>query len=167
MKHIFKALLVCILGLPLIYATPSFAQQSSAQVFTSCSNTGVYTAGQIRLITQDINGNLCSDTAVTVTVAALSPLVVATTDKGGTITSGGVAQTAIALNNSRQGWCIQNDPAATETLYVRVKGTASATVGSALTPGAQACNVPGLIDPAAISVFAATTGHRWYGSEVQ
>jgi hypothetical protein len=96
-----------------------------------------------------------------------APLVVVTTDKSGAITTGGTAQAAIAANTSRKAWCIQNDPAATETLWVRVNGTAAANVGTGLSPGAQVCNPPGMIDTAAVSVFAATTAHKWSGSEQQ
>lgn len=88
-----------------------------------------------------------------------------TTDKGGTLTAGGVAQNAIASNTQRQIWCLQNDPAETEVLMVRVGGTASATTGIALDPGAQACGTPGDLDTGAVSVFAATTGHRWFAFE--
>lgn len=90
-----------------------------------------------------------------------------TTDKSGTITTGGVAQTAIALNAPRKGWCIQNPPTATENLSVRVGGTASATTGTMLSPGQQACNQAALTDTAAISIFAATTGHVYTGFELQ
>lgn len=110
-----------------------------------------------------VSSNLC----VAIQSGSITPATSATTDKGGTITSGGAAQTAIASNTARKSWCIQNDPASTETLYVRVNGTASATSGVALSPGQQACNPPDLIDTAAVSVFAATTSHRWYGSEAQ
>lgn len=92
---------------------------------------------------------------------------VTTTEKGGTVTSGGTAQAAIAANSLRRGWCIQNDPAATEVMTVRANGTASATTGVALQPGWQTCNQPEMVDTAAISVFAATTGHRWFGFEAQ
>lgn len=90
-----------------------------------------------------------------------------TTDKGGTIASGGTAQTAIASNVSRKAWCIQNDPAATENLNVRLNGSASATTGTILAAGHQACNQPGVLDTSAVSVFAATTSHRWFGFEGQ
>lgn len=89
------------------------------------------------------------------------------TDKGGTVTTGGIAQNAIASNASRKIWCIQNDPSATEILSVRSNGTASATAGTILQAGAQACTPSGQTDTAAISVFAATTGHRWFGFEGQ
>lgn len=96
-----------------------------------------------------------------------SPSAVTGTDRGGTLTTGGVAQNAIAANSSRASWCVQNDPAATEYLYVREDGTASATTGAALAPGSQACSRNGQTSRGAISVFAATTGHRWYANEEQ
>lgn len=88
-----------------------------------------------------------------------------TTDKGGTLTTGGVAQNAIAYNGYRQIWCIQNDPEEEEVLMVRLGGTASATAGIALSPGQQACSAPNYSDRSAVSVYAATTGHRWFGFE--
>lgn len=113
-----------------------------------------------------INGYLCVTSAGGGSVTT-TPVVVTTTDRGGTITAGTTAQTAIAANTSRKGWCIQNDPAATESLWVRANGAASATTGAELVAGAQACNQAGTIDQTAISVYAVTTGHRWFGSETQ
>lgn len=104
--------------------------------------------------------------AGTNTIGSIAPLAVATTDKSGTITTGGTAQNAIASNASRKGWCIQNTDAA-EVMYVRVNGTASATTGTKLVAGAQTCNQVNMIDTAAVSVFAATTAHAWSGFEVQ
>lgn len=97
----------------------------------------------------------------------ITPQVVATTDISSTISAGGTAQTAITSNSSRKGWCIQNPPGATEVLDVRVNGTASLVTGTVLSPGAQACNSPGLTDPSAISVYATTTGHIYNGWYVQ
>lgn len=96
-----------------------------------------------------------------------NPGQVASTDKGGALTAGGTAQNAIAANISRKGWCIQNDPAATETLYVRTDGAASATSGTALLAGQQVCSPALVTTTGAISVFAATTAHRWFGVEFQ
>jgi len=95
------------------------------------------------------------------------PLSVSTTDFSSTITTGGTAQVATAANTSRKSWCVQNPSTATELLYVRLNGTASATTGTELTPGSQVCSVANLIDTSAISVFAATTGHAFKGSYVQ
>lgn len=88
-----------------------------------------------------------------------------TTDKYGTITTGGTAQTAIAANPYRRIWCIQNDPSETENLTVRLSGTASTTSGTVLTPGAQACSTPDNVDRGIVSVLAATTGHKFRGFE--
>lgn len=87
------------------------------------------------------------------------------TDKYGTITVGGTAQTAIAANPYRLKWCIQNDPSETENLTVRSGAAASATSGTVLTPGTQACNPPDVIDRGIVSVLAATTGHKFRGFE--
>lgn len=92
-------------------------------------------------------------------------VAVATTDKSGTITTGGTAQNAIASNASRKGWCIQNTDAA-EVMYVRANGVAT-TTATKLTAGQQVCSGPTLVDTAAISVLAATTAHPWAGFEVQ
>lgn len=104
---------------------------------------------------------------ITGTITSVAGVLgVATTDKSGTITAGGSAQNAIASNASRKGWCIQNTDAS-EALYVRVGGTASATAGTKLTAGTQACSSPTLIDTGAVSVFAATTAHPFSGFETQ
>lgn len=99
--------------------------------------------------------------------ATVATIVVSTTDKAGTITLGGTAQAAIALNASRKGWCIQNPSSASEDLFVRVNGTASATTGTDLSPGQAVCSSPSMVDQAAVSVFAATTSHTWLGFETQ
>lgn len=97
-----------------------------------------------------------------------NPVVLTPTNRGGTLTTGNTAQNAMASNASRKAWCIQNDPAETETLYVRTSGTASSTAAdAALVPGAQACNTPSTIVTATVSVVASDTGHRWYGWEAQ
>src|SRR5579872_5167068 len=46
------------------------------------------------------------------------PLTVTPTDRGGTLTTGGTAQNAMASNVSRRGGWIQNPSDATEPLYV-------------------------------------------------
>lgn len=88
-----------------------------------------------------------------------------TTDKSGTITTGGVAQTAIAANIYRKVWCVQNPSTASEVLYVRLSGTASASTGTVLQAGQQACNQADSIDTGAVSVFAATTSHAFLAWE--
>lgn len=100
--------------------------------------------------------------------ATVATIVVTTTNKAGTVTSGGTAQNAIASNASRKSWCIQNSGAESEDLYVRLGAAASATVADFdLAPGQGVCSSPSMVDQGAVSVFAATTGHRWFGSEAQ
>ncbi len=141
---------------------PASAQQTN-KVVATC-NASAFSVGSVQYQQAAPDGGVCGATGGTVVP---TPLTVTTTDRGGTITSGGVAQAAIALNASRKTWCITNDPAATEVLNVRSNGTASATTGVPLQPGWQACNQPGTVDTSAVSVFGATTGHRWFGSEAQ
>lgn len=96
-----------------------------------------------------------------------------TVDKSGALTAGATAQNAIASNTGRKAWCIQNPSTAAtqniataENLYVRIDGTASATTGVELVPGAMACNAPGQMDTTAISVYATTIAHKWKAFEV-
>lgn len=96
-----------------------------------------------------------------------APVVVTTTTTAGTITTGGTAQDASAANASRKGWCVTNNSALAEPLYVRAGGTASPTVAVPIPAGGQACNAPGLINQGAISVVAATTGHSFVSTESQ
>lgn len=177
-----KKILALIIGFALFPACAAYGQQSTAQpVITGYLSTTGCPGGATVCFKQfgSASGGNSLDRIVTdldALVAGLltppiqvSPALVTTTDRGGTITSGGAAQNAMASNSSRKGWCITNDPAvaAGEILYVRANGTASATAGTPVMPGGQVCNGPLLTDTAAISVFAATTGHRWFGFEVQ
>lgn len=160
-----RRLLLASAALALLAVAP---QARAQMVVTTSSCTGntppLGTNGP--LITNS-SGQLCIDAGAAASTVTTSPLSVTTTDKSGTITLGGTAQTAIALNASRKTWCIQNPGAASEKLYVRANGTASATTGAELAPGAQACSQSGTIDTAAISVFAATTAHAYLGFEKQ
>lgn len=160
MKKLLSAVAaLCLIAMPGL----AFAQQAVAyQDDTVAPILNVPVTSSKPLPTTCVSG--CSGGATAVT----------TTDKSGTITLGGTAQAGIALNASRKSWCIQNPDTATtqgigtaEVLWVRVGGTAAANVGTELTPGNQACSAPGLIDTAAISVFAATTGHKFNGFEAQ
>lgn len=156
MRHLSRALLVgaCVLAL----AVPAFAEPLQYNDTT--------TNYQGQTVTGPVAVSPSKPLPVTGTFSNGVGTYTAT-DKGGTITTGGTAQNAIASNASRKIWCIQNDPSATEILSVRSNGTASATAGTILQAGAQACTPSGQTDTAAISVFAATTGHRWFGFEGQ
>lgn len=162
MKHLLiLAALAAVCG----FGTPVAAQNTNAIVVASCGTPPTtYSAGQNRQVTQSTGGLVCNSTSGSVTAG---PLGVTPTDKSGTIASGGTAQTAIALNASRKGWCIQNPPTATEVLYVRSGTTATTTTGVTLSAGQQACSLPGLIDTGLISVLGATTSHAFQGTEYQ
>ncbi len=85
------------------------------------------------------------------------------TDKSGTVASGGSAQTAIAANASRKGWMLSN--LSNDILYVRDDGSAaSATTGVPLYPG-QTINDGGQVSTSLISVLGATTGDAYSAKE--
>jgi hypothetical protein len=88
------------------------------------------------------------------------------TNKGSTITTGGTAQTPIAANVSRKYAICENPPSATEDLFISITTTATTTNAgnfADLAPGGSA-TIPGT---AAVSVNAATTGHRFICTEWQ
>lgn len=99
-----------------------------------------------------------------------APLAVTPTNDSLSLTTGGTAQTAIAANTTRKGCTVQNPATATdqgiataENAYVNFTGTAAAASTSfELVPGQTISCAPfgtGVIT-AAVSVVAATTGHK-------
>lgn len=119
-----------------------------------------------RCIKPGADGSVAVSGTITVGTVTAVPSVITPTNRSGSVTSGGTAQNAMAANASRKGWCLQNLDAS-EVMYVRSGAAATSTTGTKLTPGAMACNQPGLIDQGAISVIAATTSHAYSGFEVQ
>lgn len=86
------------------------------------------------------------------------------TDKSGTITSGGAAQTLMAANTSRKGFFIQNQSAG--DLWISSVGTAAATQPSLwLPPGAYYEPPVTGVPTAAISIFGATAGQAFAARE--
>lgn len=100
----------------------------------------------------------------------INPRSVTPTDKGGTIAAGGTQQTLAALNANRKALVIQNPATATENLYVAISG--SATVNGAgnyaeLVPGGSCVvDIDNMVYTGAVSVNAATTGHRFISTEL-
>ncbi len=84
------------------------------------------------------------------------------TDRSGTITAGGTAQTAAAANSGRQYLLIQNLDAS-EDLWVRFGATAAvATPGSVKLLGNSGMTFEsGPCATGLVSVIAATTGHKF------
>lgn len=86
------------------------------------------------------------------------------TDKSGTITSGGAAQTIAAANITRRGFWIQNQSVG--DLWLNTEGTAAATQPSLRIPAGSYYESPILGAPAgAISLFGATTGQEFAARE--
>lgn len=84
-------------------------------------------------------------------------------DRSGTITLGGTAQNAMAVNASRKYARLKNPVTATENLYFSFTGTAS-TSSDSLPPGYElVCD--SFVPTQALSIYAATTGHAFVGQE--
>jgi len=89
------------------------------------------------------------------------PLRVSITDKSGTLTTGGTAQTAAAARNQRAFLLIQNPENETENLFFSVDTTAVADSPSiSLAPG-DGVIFDQVVPTGAVSVIAATTGHQF------
>jgi hypothetical protein len=89
------------------------------------------------------------------------------TDRSGTITLGGTAQTLMPKNVARTYWIIQNQSSG--DLWVNdVGGTAAATQPSIWIPaGATYTADLGGVSSLAISIFGATTGQAFMAREGQ
>ena len=160
MKYL-RILLVGVLGIISFSAAPAMAQQSSAQVYATCG-TAPYTAGQIRLNTQDTTGAGCIHATVSATVT-VAPAT--TTNASGTIVTGGTFQSILASSGTRVGCLIQNPTTATEPLYVFFGANASATTAKSISlaaGGSVNCAVGGLgVATDNISATATTSTHAF------
>ena len=88
----------------------------------------------------------------------------AITDKSGTITLGGTAQTAIAANTARVGYSIQNT--STGVLWFSGVGTAAANGSSMiLLPNGYYETPLNAKNTGAVSIFGATTGQSFAARE--
>lgn len=85
------------------------------------------------------------------------------TDRSGTITSGGVAQTLSAANTGRRGFFIQN--VSTGDLWIRDGGTAAATQPSVWIPAGAFFEYTNGVPTSALSIFGATTGQAFTARE--
>lgn len=86
------------------------------------------------------------------------------TDRSGTITTGGTAQTLMAANVGRRGFWVQNNSAG--DLWIRGDGTAAATQPSLkLVPGAIYETPPHMVSPGTVSIFGATTAQAFSARE--
>ena len=84
------------------------------------------------------------------------------TDRSGTITTGGTAQSLMSSNSSRTGYTIWNT--STGTLYFSPTGTASAA-SAPIPPGALYECPNTAVPTTAISIYGATTGQSFVSWE--
>lgn len=99
------------------------------------------------------------------------PTGVTSINRGGTVVTGGTAVT-IAANLGRKGGWVMNPCDATETLFVSLNGTATTTSGSPNSADLPPCgriNLGGAagVHWGAVSINAATSGHKYQAVELQ
>lgn len=87
------------------------------------------------------------------------------TDRSGSITTGGTAQTLMASNSSRKGWIVQNN--STGSLWFNELGNAAVQSQPSfeLKPGASYESILGATVTTAISIIGATTGQTFTARE--
>jgi len=113
---------------------------------------------------QDANGNSQPITATTPLPSTIVGNQVTTTDKSGTVTAGGSAQTIMAANANRRGFSIQNNSNA--DLWFSGLATAVATQPSMrLASGALYESPYSGVVTTAISLIGATTGQAFTARE--
>lgn len=127
---------------------PAAAVAANAQVqgyvVTACPGAASYTPGTFTYATVDVHGTVCTGVSVTAT-AVLAVAPVTTTQSGGTVTTHGTFQSALASSGARQGCTLQNTSADLE--YVFFGATGSATTSNSYQLGAGQslnCAVGGL-----------------------
>lgn len=103
--------------------------------------------------------------------AAEPPGGVSAVERGGTVATGGTAVT-IAKNLGRKGGWIQNPCDASEDLFVSFTGTATTTSGTPNDADLEPCQSMTLGGAAgaftgAVSINAATSGHKFQAMELQ
>jgi len=99
------------------------------------------------------------------TALAATPQAVAATNRSTTIATGGTAQ-ALAGGTPVNGWSVSNPDALAESLWVSDTGTAAANAAGSIeiVPGFSYETPPGRRPAGAVSVVAATTGHKFTAS---
>lgn len=125
--------------------------------------TNPASAGTLIAFTKGIVTLLASIVASIASAFTIRGNQVTYTDRSGTVTLGGTAQTLAASNASRRGFTIQNN--STANLTVNSLGTATTTAGIIIAPG-QLYEWPETgIPTTAISILGATTGQRFDARE--
>jgi hypothetical protein len=157
--------------------TPTL-QSGSTTAVTQATGTNLHAvidSGTITAVT-GITNALPAGTNI---IGSVTPAPMTPTDRGGTMTTGGTQQTLAASNASRKSLLIQNPCTAAgeggigaiEDLYLSITGSAT-VAGAGNTADLPACSSVtvdwnGHVWTGAVSVNAATTGHRWSAVESQ
>lgn len=128
----------------------------------------VSVAGGKQLV--DLGGGVFAEKMVAVTSAGAdisggSSVAQGThTDRSGTITTGGTAQTLAAANSARRYLFVQNNSAG--DLWLRFGGTAAATQPSIrMQPGDAWVEDGTFVNTGSVSIFGATTGQTFSAME--
>jgi len=180
---------VCDPNSPFRCAAPNASGQVPVTVTGSSSVTAngqattaapTYVDATSNPLSLDLSGNLrtTNTTAIpagTNTIGSLNPLAGTYTSKNLALTLGGTAQTLMAANTSRKRFYIQNPCTATgqgiaavESIYISFTGSAAVNNGTSieiLACGSYESDA-GPISTQAISVNAATTGHKIVAGEM-
>ncbi len=91
----------------------------------------------------------------------MQPLRVTHVSASSTITTGGTAQSAVTANANRVYLLVQNPKTETETLFVSMSGTATSTGTSIGLERGEKLIFDHAVPIGAVSVIAATTGHKF------
>lgn len=125
------------------------------------NSIGTVTAAQATAA--NLNATVVQGTAANLKAQVVYAGVTAT-DKSGTITTGGTAQTAIALNANRRAFWIQN--LSSGDLWISDVGTATAASPSLkIVAGGLYESMPGNCPTSAISIIGATTSQAFAARE--
>lgn len=141
----------------LVWASQGLAQQTFKQCVPITSTaTGVAVTS-----CQDVSATNPLPTSVGGASGTASP----STNRSGTVTTGGSFQSVLAASTTRKGCLIENPTTATEPLlvYIGTSGASQATGTSYTLPpgGTFSCASGNLVISDAISVSATTTGHAF------
>ena len=112
----------------------------------------------------DANGNAVPDSATNPALVALTGNTA--TDGSGTITAGGTAQNIYGATVPTNGWAVSNPDSSSESLWVSDTATAAANAVDCIEipPSMVYETPPGRKPLGAVSIVAATTGHKFTAS---
>jgi len=146
------------LPLPSGAATAANQTTSNASLSTIATNTGAATPAGTNLIGKVGIDQTTPGTTNNVTV---TPQAVTVTWAGGSVTTGGSFQSALAASSSRNGCQIQNTSSAIE--YINSSASPTTSNSNQINPyGTYTCSVTSmLVDQAAIKISGATTGQTY------